>query len=82
MARPKKESVDPTNTVAKDRVFTTTAMDIVLDVEKRAFFMVTVGYDIKTKEAVVLKKEQIADNKALALHKAKEVIVKKMFGIE
>jgi hypothetical protein len=73
MAKPKKETPE----------FSAKAMDVVFDAEKRTFYLITVGYDAKTKEAAVLKKEVLADNnKALALHKAKELLVKKIFGIE
>jgi hypothetical protein len=62
--------------------FTTTAFDVVFDETKRVFNVITVGYDAKTKEAQVLKKEVLADSKAMALHLAKEKIIKRIFNID
>lgn len=64
------------------REYDTVATDIVFDENKRVYYLITVGYDFKSKESSVLKKEVLADSKALALHRAKEMLIRKMFGIE
>ena len=66
-----------------EKEFTRTAFDIVFEPENKRFMLVTVGYDVKTKEAKVLKNEVLcAANKAMALHKGKEIVVKKIFELE
>lgn len=58
-----------------------TAMDIQYNETTKSFDLITVQYDLETKAAEIISVEPIADSKHVALHKGKEILVKKMFGI-
>lgn len=58
-----------------------TAIDIQFNELTKSFDLVTVNYDLETKEAKIESVEPIADSKHVALHKGKEILVKKMFGL-
>lgn len=59
-----------------------TATDIVLDEANRAYNLITVEYDLETKEAKIISVEPFADSKHLALYKGQQLLAKKMFGVE
>ncbi len=56
-----------------------TAHDFYWDGRKKAFMLVTINYNRKSGVGKVIEIKEYADSKPTALHKAKELIVKKVF---
>lgn len=58
-----------------------TAIDIQFNEATKNYDIITVSYDLESREAKIVSVEPIADSKHVALHKGKEILVKKMFGL-
>lgn len=56
-----------------------TAHDFFWDGRKKAFMLVSIAYNRKTGNGKVVEVAELADSKSLAVLKAKELVVKKVY---